>query len=186
MLDGLQVVHLVQLQVYLVLSNERVLRYQLLDKLETIGIQLALTRHQSYLLRPLLRRGCLTLLCKPFLSSRVGDAVLLPPLKNGFQLFEISVVFVCDSADSNRFLGHVGARLLHLFELLDDHLHILLAYSLLPLFRTATAADGAPRERAEGITHRAILWQVFPLLLQLPPQLLVFLVFLLHEFLLLS
>ncbi len=63
MLDGLQVVHLVQLQVYLVLSNERVLRYQPLDKLETIGIQLALTRHQSYLLRPLLRSRCLTLLC---------------------------------------------------------------------------------------------------------------------------
>ncbi len=50
MLDGLQMVHLVQLQVYLVLSNERILSYQTLDKLETIYVQLTFTRHQSYLL----------------------------------------------------------------------------------------------------------------------------------------
>ena len=145
MLDGLQVVHLVELQVYLVLSNEGVLRDQSLDKLKTVDIQLALAGHQSYLLRPLLgSRSLALLLCESFLSSRVGDAVLFPPLKDCLQLLEINIVLICDSADSDGFLGHVGSRLLHLFEFLDDHLHVFFAYPLLPLIRTATAADGTP------------------------------------------
>lgn len=103
MLNRLEMVHLVQLQVNLALGNEWVLRYQPLDELESVDIQLALSWHKGDLLRPLLR-CCLTLLGDPFFSSCVGKAVLLPALKDGLQLFEINIVLVCDSADGDGLL----------------------------------------------------------------------------------
>ena len=169
MFDRFEIVYLVELQVNLILGYEGVICYQSLDKFETINVQLAFSWHQSYLLRPLFGSWSLSLLCQPFFSSCVGNAILFPPLKNCLKLFEINIVLICDSTDRYGFLGHVCSRLLHLFEFLDDHLHILLCYSFFSLFRTATTTDGTAGKWAEGITNWSIFWEVLTLFLQFSP-----------------